>query len=165
MSGAPSAGRARTQSSVLIPRGSISLTLSQPHDPATFYQTRDGLFVYDDYTNRIASKARPVPAGTVYQLAFAELSEEATDKQIERSLPKNYLFDEGAVCAIVAELIGKQQRGELGNLEHTGKANLLYAASCVVVVRWSAGYRGWNVFAWRRGGSRWHAGPRVLSPA
>jgi hypothetical protein len=165
MSGASSAGQTRTPASVLRPRGSVSLTLSRPHDPAAFYQTRDGLYVFDNYTSRIVAKATPVAAGTTYNVNIAELGEPATDQKIEDSLPQNHLFDESAVCAIIAEMIGKQQKGEPGDLEHTGRANLLYTASLVVYVRWSGAYRGWVVRTWDRGDDRWRAGPRVFSPA
>lgn len=46
-----------------------------------------------------------------------------------------------------------------------GYANLFYLAGCVVCVYWYAGGREWGVSAWRRDGSRWHAGRRVFSPA
>ena len=80
MSGATSAGQARTQPSALVPRGSVSLTLSQLHDPDTFYRTRHGLHVWDDFSNQIIANATPVPAGTVYQLVIAELGKGATDE-------------------------------------------------------------------------------------
>ncbi|MGA8611711.1 MAG: hypothetical protein WB760_08320 [Xanthobacteraceae bacterium] len=164
MSGASTAGQARTQAGVLIPRGSISLTLWCAHDTATFYRTRPGLYVRDGFRTRILANAKLVPTGTTYQLAVFELKD-ATDKQIEAALPKNHLFDESAVCAIVAELIGKQQKGEPGDLEHNGRVNLLYTASCVVFVFWLGGYREWLVDSWDREGRRWDAGGRVVSPA
>jgi hypothetical protein len=165
MSGASSAGQTRTPASVLRPRGSVSLTLSQPHDPDTFYRDRSGLYVFDAFRNRIVTNATPLPAGTRYNISIAELGEPATDREIEDSLPKNHLFDESAVCAIVAEMIGKQQKGEPGDLEHTGCVNLLYTASLVVCVDWFAAYREWRVDAWDRDGIRRYASYRVVSPA
>lgn len=44
-----------------------------------------------------------------------------------------------------------------------GYANLFYLPQCVVFVRWFGD--GWFVGAWQRGGSAWHAGGRVFSPA
>ena len=165
MSGASSAGQTRTQASVLTPRGSVSLTLSQPHDPDAFYRTRSGLYAWKDFRDRIVTNAKLVPTGTTYQLAVFELKEWVTDEQIEAVLPEHHLFNESALCAIVAELIGKQRNGEPGDLEHTGYANLLYTASCVVCVDWFADDREWSVDAWDRGGSGWDADDRVFSPA
>jgi hypothetical protein len=62
-------------------------------------------------------------------------------------------------------MIGKQQKGEPGDLEHTGCVNLLYTASLVVCVDWFAAYREWRVDAWDRDGIRRYASYRVVSPA
>ena len=164
MSGASSAGQTRTQAGVLIPRGSVSLTLSQPHDPDAFYRTRSGLYVWKDFRDRIVANAKLVPTGTTYQLAVFELKVWDTDEQIEAVLPEHHLFNESALCAIVAEMVLNQRNGEPGDLEHTGRANLFYTACCIVSVHWSADYREWNVYTWKRVGG-WHAGRRVFSPA
>jgi hypothetical protein len=142
----------------LIRRPQRSITISERRDPDAYYHTRSGLYVWDDFRSRVVAKAKPVEAGTVFKVNEDELGENMTDEQIENGLPKNHLFDESAVGALVAEMI------------ETGQLNkecfyLLYIPSCVVGVDWSSDDAEWSVNAWGRGGSRWSAGCRVLSPA
>jgi hypothetical protein len=150
--------------SMIITREPVTLILACSHDPAAFYQTRMGLWVYVGYQNRIVSKAKPVEAGTKFVINIDELGEPMTDTQIEPALSKKHLFDESAVCAIVAEMVSKQLSGESGDLLNTGYANLLYTASCVVSVDWVGDSREWDVHAWDRGDGLWGAGYRILSP-
>jgi hypothetical protein len=147
----------------LVPRNPVSITVGTRHDPDSFYQNRSGLCVWDEFRSRVVSKAKPTEAGTKFALDSHELGSRATDEEIEDALPKNHIFDETAVCAIIAELIGKQPSGEAGDLENTSEANLLYTSSCVVFVSWLAGDSEWFVGMWDRGGYGWSAGPRVLS--
>jgi hypothetical protein len=148
---------------VLQPREPISLTTSVTYDPDVYYRTGKGLYVWNSFRNRIVANAKPTNAGTGYTLAAADLTKDATDKEIEAALPEGYLFDESAVCAIVAELIAKQPGGEAGHLQNNGRANLFYTRSCVVRVRWDAGDGEWRVLTWGRGGDGWYAGRRVFS--
>jgi hypothetical protein len=150
---------------VLIAHEPVTITLEKPSDPTAFYQTRTGLWIYGGFSDIVTSKAKPVNAGTTFKFNVDELGEAMTDAEIEAALPKNHLFDESAVCAIVAEMISKQPNGEAGDLLNNGYANLLYTASCVVNVRWYGGRRRWYVYTCRRGGRRWFAGDRVLSPS
>jgi len=150
---------------MLIPRNRLSLTLAERHDPGTYYQTRTGLWVYGGFKDHIVSKAKSTKAGISFKVNVDDLGHDATDEEIENSLPKKHLFDESAVCAIVAEMISKQPNGEPGDLENIGRVNLLYTSSCVVVVNWGGDYREWNVNTWGRDVHRWNAGNRVLSPA
>ncbi len=142
----------------------VRLTLSTNHDPGTYYRTRRGLYVWDGFRHRVVAKASPTAAGTPFVVNVHKLTGEATDAEIEASLPENHFFDESAVCAIVAEMIRKQPSGKPGDLVKSGRANLLYTRSCVVFVRWVGLRRKWCVLASGRGGS-WDAGSRVFSPA
>lgn len=143
---------------VLIPHKTISLTISALREPDTYYQTRSGLYVWDDFRPRIFAKAKMVAVGTTFYIDEYELSENLTDEEIENSLPKNHLFDESAVGAIVAEMV------ESGQLDKK-YFYLLYADSCVVGVYWDSGSSKWDVGTYGRDGDSWYASDRVLSPA
>jgi hypothetical protein len=147
------------------PQLSITITDSDHRNPDAFFKTRDGLYVWDDFQTRVVKLAKPINAGTTFKVNVDELGADLTDKEIENGLPKNHLWDEGALCAVVAEMISKQPEGKEGDLLNNGYANLLYTSSCVVRVRWDAGYRKWSVDTWDRDDGRWSAGRRVLSPA
>jgi hypothetical protein len=149
---------------LLVPRARVSL-VSGLHNPDVYYKTRSGLYVWDDFRNRIVAKATPVAADTKYSVAVSDLTKNATDEEIEDSLPTDHLFDESAVCAIVATMIEKQKNGEPGDLENTGYVNLFYTSSFVVYVRWHSVYREWYVGTWSRDDYGWNAGYRVLSPS
>lgn len=148
---------------ILAPKGVAMVTLNEPHDPDAFYQTRSGLYVYDDFRTRVVAKARP-SGNADYKVEKAELMRGLTDEEIEGALPKNHLFDETRLCAIIAGLITKQPNGEEGVLLNNSYANLFYTSSCVVLVDWLSDYREWRVYTWRRGGRRWLAGYQVFSP-
>lgn len=142
----------------LIPHEPIELTISELRDPDTYFQTRAGLWIYKDFRDLIVAKAAPVSAGMAFKINVDELGEHLDDERIEAGLSKGHCFDESSVCALLPELI------ESGRL-NKGHWYLLYTRSCVVCVFWFGGDREWRVDAWRRGGLRWFAGLRVLSPA
>jgi hypothetical protein len=156
--------QAQARDGLLNDSKSIQLTLAADHDPSEFYQTRSGLFVWDDFRHLIVSGAKPTKSGTSFSVTSARLTREATDAEIERALLAEHLFDESAACAIIAELIAKQPGGGEGHLQNTGYANLLYTRSCVVGVYWDGLYREWRVYSWGRDVLGWDAGRRVLSP-
>lgn len=145
-------------------RGSVTVTLAEAHNPDAFYRNRTGLYVWQGFRDLVVATARPSEANT-FTLARAELMRNLTDAEIEAGLPIEHLFEESAVCAIVAGMIAEQPNGEEGKLLNNGYANLFYTRSCVVCVRWYAVDRGWHVSACRRGGHRWRAGGQVFSPA
>ncbi|MDZ4205680.1 MAG: hypothetical protein U1C12_00470 [Patescibacteria group bacterium] len=144
---------------------SVTLILTKQHDPDAFYHTRSGLCVWNDFRSRVVAHAKPVEAGMNFKVDGFDLQQYLTDANIEVALPKEHLFGDGRLCAIIAELIARQPNGEEGALLNNGFANLFYTGSCVVGVRWIADRRRWLVRAWGRGGDRWCAGIRVFSPA
>lgn len=157
---------------VLVPRDPVSITLSQRHDPDVYYRTRSGLYVGNECRRRIISKATPITAGTSFKVNVFELGHDAANKEIRRGLPKNYLFKENVLCAIVAEMISKQSEGEPGDLENTGNVHVLRTSSWEMLVYWHRVNPAWNVLAQRRfvPASRrrrdlmWVAGTRFLCP-
>lgn len=149
---------------VLVPRGMRTITLTERHDPDTFYQTRSGLYVWGDFHSQIVVRAKPTEAGATFRVESFDLTANLTDEKIEDFLPKAHFFDETKLCGTIAGLIARQPNGEVGELVNNGYANLFYTVSYVVLVRWDAGRRRWIVGTWRRGAFRWRAGRRVFSP-
>lgn len=144
----------------------MKVDLTAAVDPKEFFQDRDGLYVWSDFKQRIIEKTTgPALAGSSYSIDSFKLLERADDAQIEAALPEKHVFSEDAVCAIVAELITKQPKGEEGTLLNNGYANLFYTPSFVVRVRWRSDGSRWHVCAWDRDGHRWDSDERVFSPA
>lgn len=131
-------------------------------DPQEFFKNGDGLYVYSDFKERILSKAEKVPSLEKALTSYA-LTKNANDAAIESDLPKDHFFSESEVCAIVADLIDKQPKGEEGVLLNNGYANLFYTPSFVVGVRWDGAE--WGVYTWHRDAYGWDANDRVFAPA
>ncbi len=150
---------------ILISRDPVSITTIEDHYPEDFYLTGDGLYVWCDMRKLVVVRAKPMQAGTTFSLGIADLAKDATDKKIEAALSGN-LFDESAMCAVIAQLIGQQPGGKKGTLLSNGYANLFYTSSCLVTVHWDDVYSGeWRVITWQRGDRRRRAFPQVLSLA
>ncbi len=130
---------------LLAPRGLVYVKLAEPHNPDSFYENREGLWVWGGYRSQVVAKAKPTPAGAEFSARSFELKRDMSDVGIESSLPDGHLFDEGVLCAIIADLISKQEGGKEGTLLNNGHANLFYTSSCVVFVYWSADNRVWSV--------------------
>lgn len=141
----------------------ISFKTKDNIDPQEFFQDRKGLYVFNSFIDRVSSKAKPVKKGTPYTLTSSKLLQYSTDEQIEAELPEKHIFSEDDVCAILADLIEKQSKGEEGVLASDGNWNLFYTESFVVFAGWRGG--GWYVGTWSRDYSAWHGSPRVFSPA
>ena len=150
---------------MLVSRSSEEVILAERHNPNLFFETRAGLYVWNDFRSRIVANAKPTEKGTKFRVDVAELMRDLNDEEIERGLPKEHLFDETQVCAIIASFIAKQPNGEKGKLVNNGYANLFYMVSCVVGIGWYAGSRRWRVSVYDRCNSAWDAGGRVFSPA
>lgn len=156
----------KAPSGVLAPIGkNIAVKVAAKHTPSEYFANREGLYVWSDFKERILVKATPTKSGASFKVSSFKLEKAATDEEIEGSLPKKHLFSETDVCAIVAELIAKQPKGEEGVLQNNGWANLFYTESCVVSVDWDSGDREWHVDTWLRVGHRWDEDTRVFSPA
>lgn len=140
----------------------IALKLGSDHNPAEYFKSDTGLYVWDNFSERVLRTATLIKKGSTFKLRSYDLVESSTDQQIEQALPPKHLFTNSEVCAIIASLIAKQKKGENGALLITGYANLFYTEQCVVYVYWSGD--GWFVFAWQRFGNGWRADGRVFSP-
>lgn len=147
---------------ILKPNNSEKLVVKDPVKPEEFFQKRTGLYVWSDFIERIVSKAKQTKAKT-YALESYDLVRSSKDEEIESALGKKHLFSESEVCAIIAELISQQPKGEKGTLLADYNWNLFYTPSFVVHVYWDGDE--WRVYAWGRGGREWLAGRRVFSPA
>lgn len=143
----------------------VAVEISEKHDPKTYFQNRDGLFVWDSFRDRIVAKAKSVKKGTKYAVDSFEIEKYSTDEQIEAVLPRQHIFKENEVCAIIAELISKQPEGEKEELLNNGNFNLFYTPTFVVGVSWDSRDRRWDVSTWYRGDSGWSGDYRVFSPA
>lgn len=143
----------------------ITIATKAKFDPKEYYKTRDGLYVWSNFGDRILEKTSPLKAAKNISIASYELVRSGSDEMIEKALPKKHIFDESEVCAIIAEMIAKQPKGEEGDLLNTGYANLFYTEAFVVHVYWYSYDRHWGVLTWGRGDGDWDAGGRVFSPA
>ena len=130
---------------------------------AEFLRTRPGLWVSDDFRQRIVARASG--EGVVRKTHIFVLSHNMSDAEIEDKLSENHFWDEADLCATIAHMIMVQSGGKSGELLNNGRANLFYTSSCVVLVGWRAGLGEWSVFTWLRGVSMWDAGNQAFSPA
>lgn len=155
-------------SEVLVRDGSFSpVELGERHDPREFYQTREGLYVWEDFVSRIVAAASPIGAGRTFGEAFAwKLTIDATGETLRKERPED-VWPATDFCAWLSAKLAKQPGGESGELLNTGRANLFLVEGVgrevfVVSVRWDPGYRRWDVRAWRLG-NKWFAGYRFAS--
>ena len=162
--------KAVVQNGVLIPIKMLEIEISERRVPSAFYRDRPGLWVWGEIPD-ITARAKPVAAGTKFPVQISRLGRDATDKEVEDSLPADHFFgvdgisEESAFCAILAEMLVRQWEGKEGDLEHLGRSNLIYLPSCVALVRRRVGNREWIAHTWLRDDYRWCAGRRVLSPS
>ena len=155
----------QTVSSSVFAPTSVVATLTERHDPDAFFRTRPGLWVDNNFRNLVVLKAKPTEAGQSLTAKPQTLGRDASDAEIEAELGSAHLFEESALCALIAGLITAQPEGKVGPLLNNGYANLLFLPSCVVVVRWDTVSHEWSVLAWQRSVDRWRAGRPVFSPA
>ena len=143
----------------------IEVKIEKGFDPKGYFKTRKGLWVSGSFAEKILSAAETTKDAGQFSLASFKLLKYSTDKEIEAELPKNHLFSETEVCAVIASLLEKQPKGKDGVLINDGNWNLFYTPAFVVSVTWSADDSEWIVYCWHRGGHGWRDGSRVFSPA
>lgn len=103
----------------------ISLGPVESHDPAAFYQTRKGLYVWPEFVSRVLASAKPVTNLDPLSLSSYDLTERMYDTAIKEELPENYVFEDSSeLCALIEQMISKQPNGEEGDLLNNGYANL-----------------------------------------
>lgn len=139
----------------------IKVVVPAKYNPKEFFKNRDGLYIWSGFSDTVLKKAK---SATISPLSISsyDLLKTSYDKDIEAELPKNHIFSETNVCAIIAGLIEKQPKGKEGTLLSNGYANIFYTKSRVVDVRWLVGK--WFVRGWDRE-LAWHSGVRVFSLA
>lgn len=152
----------KTQKILKVIKKSIKISLAKSHTPKEFFQTREGLYVWNSFKETVLGKAKETKAKTKFDVMYYELLKTSYDVDIETELPKKHLFSETDVCAIIAGLIAKQPKGKEGTLLNNGYANIFYTKSRVVFVYWHVSQ--WRVRDWHRG-AYWRGGKRVFSPA
>lgn len=137
-------------------------------NPAEYFRTRPGLYVWEGFTKQILSVAAPATAPNV-KLREYNLPRNMTDAEIQAELGEGHVFTNASeFCATLAQMLDAQWSGEEGDLLANGYANIFYvrgSAGEVFAVRvlWHADYREWRVHAYRLDGSRWFAGSRAFS--
>lgn len=141
----------------------IGIKVPKDFNPKKFFVDREGLYIWSGFKERILATTPEVTKWGAISVSSFDLKDYATDAQIEKALPKDHIFKESDVCAVIADLIGKQTKGETGSLVNTGRANLFYTTAFVVSVDWYGG--AWYVYAWDRDDDEWSAVYRVFSPA
>ena len=144
---------------------SIPLEVAFEFNPqfAKLFSDSPGVYTWSNFRENILEKAEPIKAGVKFQVFSSKLVKPANDEKIEKELPEKHLFSESEVCAVIAELIAKQPKGEDGVLDNSGYANLFYTPGWVVSVIWYLDK--WVVSTWPRRDFGWGADNRVFSPA
>lgn len=138
---------------------------TKPVDAAEFFQTREGLHVYDSFRNRFDFEA-PIQAVSDQPYVASLLKSDAKDWDIRKELPETHL----STLEDIAGFIEVQPNGKEGFLLTNGYVNLFYVMGkegvvIVVDIYWSAECRGWDVRGWNLDeGGRWLAGYQVLCP-
>ena len=137
-------------------------------DPGNLFVTRDGLYVWDGFRDRIVAAARPFQGTPACEIASFDIVRNANDRENQSELPVGYLFeDPSQFCGLLFGIIDRQAGGKYGPLLTNGYWNIFYVLVngevFAVRVGWDAVSRGWYVDANPLNDGRWHAGLRVFS--
>lgn len=155
----------KKQPKLLVPDGNYSaVEIAERHDPAAFYQTRSGLYVYDDFHTRIVAAAKPTDAGTKWQkLPRFKLGRNGTGDEMKTARPRS-VWSATEFCPWLAAKLSKQAEGKDGEFLNNDWANLFLVegAGGVFVVYVYCGVGEWRVDAWLLG-SEWDVGDQFGS--
>lgn len=138
-------------------------------DPREFFKNRPGLYVWDDFRERIVSVAKPTDTLPETVLASFDLSLDSNDAEIRAGLPEGHVFQDASEFLLhLVGMIELQKDGGEGELLNNGYANIFYVLGAkgevfAVRVRWLSDDRGWRVNALRLVEFRWLAGHRAFS--
>ena len=153
------------QRSVLRQIGTATIPASAATFDPNVLAPRIGLYAYENFVDRVRSRAQKVESMEALALPYSDLDEDsAYDSRIGSSLGQGYEFSETEVCYVIDRLVSRQLNGEDGDLLTNGYANLFYIKNgSVVDVRWYTGHRDWFIDDWDRETDRWLRGIRVFS--
>jgi hypothetical protein len=156
------------KTSFLVCDGSFSaVNLTARHYPQKYYRTGSGLYVGQDFVDRILKAAEPTEVGRRFKkTSYRKLEQNASGKKIKLERSKD-IWTATDFCAWLSAKLAKQSNGEDGELLNTGWANLFLVegfnrAVFVVSVGWYSVDREWVVDAWLLDGE-WRAGSRFVS--
>lgn len=142
----------KKQPKLLVSDGHYAaVEISERHDPESFWQTRPGLYVYDDFRNRIVVAAKPTEAGAKFKkLPRLKLGRNATGEELKIARP-NGIWTATDFCPWLAAKLAKQADGKDGEFLNNGWANLFLVEGIdgevfVVRVSWLGGE--WYVDTW-----------------
>jgi len=138
-------------------------------NPDEYYQTREGLYVWEGFRNRIVPATSPIEQVPGMEIFSFDLDKSMNDAEIRAKLPKNHVFENASIfCAYLGGMIDRQPKGKEGDLLSNGYANIFYVRGLnselfAVNVLWDAVNREWDVNADSLDDDRWSAGIRAFS--
>ncbi len=155
-----------TPKPLIFDRYYAAVVLKERHDPAAFYQTREGLYVGNDFQTNIVAAAKPTEAGKKFKkMSGFKLARPATGNDLMAERPQS-IWTATDFCPWLAEKLSKQPRGEAGEIANDNWTISLVTgvngAVFVVIVRWYSASREWVVNAWLLG-RRLEAGDQFVS--
>jgi len=152
------------------PADTITLPASKKRfNPDEYYQTCDGLYVWDDFSDRIIPATSPIRQVPEMEVRAFDLDKSMNDAEIRAKLPKGHVFEDASIfCAHLGGMIDRQPKGKEGDLLSNGYANIFYVRGkanevFAVHVYWNAGHREWLVYTNPLADYSRDAGNRVFS--
>ncbi len=137
--------------------------------PKEFFQTREALWISDDFKKYILLVAKSIEKTKTISVSLIDFEKSMTDEEIRAELSESYIFNTDEFCLYLADKIQQQSKGkEEGKLFLNGYTNIFYVRGksdevFMVVVVWDVDGRGWLVCAYRSVTYRWRANSRVFS--